>query len=768
MHVGGLPVSSVHRAAATQWPEERDPGERPSTRGSNEHSDHSGHLRSRSTAHTQSPKRLSVFSARSRSNTTTSTTSSRRSPVSSITSIDASSIPSTHEERTGSAFGSRNDKQESVTKSILTRGSRILRRQGSKFNIVATLDEEDEGDRERSKFEVSEIFNRSHKSRQTHAHEQLKRLISEPFDFHHLTHTSPSQFQSLDRARETDLVTEFSVIRASQRPETALKGIRAENLHSRECSSEDLTKYGVATLGEEASVDPSVPLSPSRGTFATRRDSARVVENFSRPGTRHVKSFPAPPNTSKLAASPDIPEPAPRVIDEILGMRARQIYPEDVYATEKPAGAAPLSPLSLEAMMFVADEEPIGTAASDCAGTTRSSLNAHPSDLEDVPEEDEVTYWHDSPEANVRTSPSPVPTHLRKPSLPPSILKPKSRLSVFVADELSKKFESLGSPTLPQCRLFQEPSPSGSEEFSGKSSVNMDSFENISECWDDDIDYCYEHAAEADCDFDWLRESFEEQERPVIQASKVEATEMMKNEQPRLLNPIRLGPSDLPTSDLDPSPNSARSPHTVETPSTGVALGKQIPQETLYEEFLEVDGASDRHFSFCSPATFHSIEQPVSPRSSFSPISKCNSQESFMLSRAASIVRKHRSSVSTTSVPELVHSSTSSREYMMPESMSSFEQLIPPTPASGRPTSIHRQTKSLAPDIENHIIFRKGSNASFDTTDMGSSTASLTHDRVRSSSEIEVRDLHSARQPSSLKGTSRGKGRASYSLFPTS
>jgi hypothetical protein len=36
------------------------------------------------------------------------------------------------------------DKQDKPSRSFLARGSRILRRQGSKINIVATLDEEDE------------------------------------------------------------------------------------------------------------------------------------------------------------------------------------------------------------------------------------------------------------------------------------------------------------------------------------------------------------------------------------------------------------------------------------------------------------------------------------------------------------------------------------------------------------------------------------------------------------------------------------------------
>jgi hypothetical protein len=53
-------------------------------------------------------------------------------------------------------LGVRSDKDKS--RSFLARGSRILRRQGSKINIVATLDEEDEADRERPR--ERELFGR--------------------------------------------------------------------------------------------------------------------------------------------------------------------------------------------------------------------------------------------------------------------------------------------------------------------------------------------------------------------------------------------------------------------------------------------------------------------------------------------------------------------------------------------------------------------------------------------------------------------------------
>jgi RNA polymerase-associated protein CTR9 len=88
-----------------------------------------------------------------------------------MTSADAASLPYSSEDRAISAGirSDRHERHESMTKSLFSRGSRILRRQGSKFNIAATLDEEDEVEREKSRFEVSEIFSRHHKTRQSNA-----------------------------------------------------------------------------------------------------------------------------------------------------------------------------------------------------------------------------------------------------------------------------------------------------------------------------------------------------------------------------------------------------------------------------------------------------------------------------------------------------------------------------------------------------------------------------------------------------------------------
>ncbi|CAI7642571.1 unnamed protein product [Penicillium glandicola] len=726
-----------------------DGSDRPSTNSSNEHPEHAAHIRSKSIAHAHSPKRLSVFGGRSRSNTTTST--SRLSPSASMTSTD-SSIAS--DERTSSSLGLRSDKQDKQDKpsrSFLARGSRILRRQGSKINIVATLEEEDEADRERARPE-RELFGR--RSRHTDNSERLKSLISDPFDFHHLTHTNPSQFQALDQTRENDLVTEFSAIRASQRPQTDLKGIRAEDIHFRNFSCDDLRSLGTATTVDVPSVSP--PASPKAYQHHSRRES-RINENFSRPVSRYPRSSPAtpPPPAVPENPPPETGEPAPRAIDEILGLSTAMTYPECLQ--------------SVQPTRFFSPESTDGSART-------SSMNSH-YDLEDVPEEEEGTRFWDTPESSRRphshstsqTSPPPANTQS------PSTSEHKAPLSICVAEELSRKFsEALGSPTLPQ-HLLNTPRAqvqvTPPEPIAG---LHQFSYENeMYDSWDADIDYCYEHAAESTSNFDWSRTSLEDAP-PKVGVACSEGPWLSPKS--RHLQPSPLSTSALPTPDLEPSPAQSAPSHLAATPSTAdyeqefiargadyfhpvsssilPSMGKQISHEPLYEEYMTTDGESDRHFPFSQ-----GMMGPISPRSSFSPISKCNSQESLMLSRAASIVRKHRSSVSTTnSVPDLIHSLSSSRELMPTDRMTAGEALTRPTSSSH-----HRQTKSLA---EAHLLLQGGSSTSLEGADL---TMSL-HDRAKSISEVESQPMkfEAPLPPVPTKNPSRRKARSpSYSLFPT-
>jgi hypothetical protein len=502
-------------------------------------------------------------------------------------------------------------------------------------------------------------------------------------------------------------------------------------------------------------------------------------------------------------------EPAPRAIDEILGLSSQPTYPEHVYGnTDDVEHSSSLPQFRVEGIFSFQPEHSVTAEANTeriDADASSVSLSSLKSVLEEVPEEQGITQWHESPEPNADTAMPPSSSQIDSPAdVPiPSVPRCKSQLSICVADELSKKFsEALGSPTLPQYRLFQD---AGDQVVGGpirrRSSARPNpAYETIYESWDADIDYCYEHAAESTFDFDWSSNSLDEARPADHDDDHRAASGGAANEgnDPGLLHPIQLNTSRLPSPESDPSPaRSFLSSQVAVTPSSAdyeseiistggdyfqpvsssifpSAIGKQMTQDTLYEEYLAADAESDRHFSFCAQGLIHAMDQPVSPRSSFSPISKCNSQESLILSRAASIVRKHRSSVSTGSVPELVHSLASSRELPSMESLASTEQSGYTAPSlAGRTEvpSLHRQTKSLAREIERQIMTRAENNSRPGSADPAR-TSGPVHDRSKSTSDVgAARTIKSNTSaplpPIPVKSPNRRKGRTSYSLFPT-
>ena len=107
---------------------------------------------------TDGPKRLSIFGGKSRNNTITST-ASYQSSFSSITYVEQP------DGRLVSSLGL--ERPESVAKSLIHRGSRILKRQNSKFSLASTLALEEEQDVEKTKyrFEVVELFQRGSRGR---------------------------------------------------------------------------------------------------------------------------------------------------------------------------------------------------------------------------------------------------------------------------------------------------------------------------------------------------------------------------------------------------------------------------------------------------------------------------------------------------------------------------------------------------------------------------------------------------------------------------
>jgi hypothetical protein len=150
------------------WQDDVDSSsQRPPTSSTSDFSEHSFHSRSKSSVNVNSPKRLSMFS-RTRSNTA-NVSSTRQIPTESLTYGEQYTSPTTatHDEKAS----------EKVARSLLVRGSRILRRQVSKLNVIATtLEEEDDYGKSAGRFEVSKVFQRAPKLKKNDSSRPLPEL----------------------------------------------------------------------------------------------------------------------------------------------------------------------------------------------------------------------------------------------------------------------------------------------------------------------------------------------------------------------------------------------------------------------------------------------------------------------------------------------------------------------------------------------------------------------------------------------------------------
>ncbi|EER40805.1 conserved hypothetical protein [Histoplasma capsulatum H143] len=759
----------------------------------------------RSRSATRSPIRLSVFGARSRSNTATSSSSSFKSPASSMTSVDTGSRRSSQDGRTPSSSISASEKEAVTTKSILSRGSRILRRKGSKFSISSTLtlDEEDEMARgahsASQKTDALGIFYRSHRSRHSDTH-ALKKNISDPFDFQHVTHTSPSQLPPLNNCHLHDIVTEFSVIRASQRPGSELKGIRAERLHSENSSSDNISTNNDAILrtwdskfqhSHSPPRSPNARTSPNSHSNLQSNRNSRSVENFSRPVSRlsRQQSSPSmipPPRSSSKLATPDIPEPSPQTIDALLGLHSTFVVPETMYDDTQEQQLPKLDLPSVFPGVGNAitpdDDEPV------MARTPPS--NIHTFDLADVPEEDETAASRNSEARNSVLATSSEPFRFGQSTPRVDFDKPLPAVPFFCTEEraLNKRRSILQRPA-----------------------------DDLS--WEDDIDYCYEHAAESNSNFDWQRTSFEELVmRERLESLTIRATPVADS--PSAIGTEKFAePTDLQNQESqDASEHSDRqsinentatvplfiaasydvSPITATSllpcvqvnplsqtdyfraehvPIVAAPFGDDMVSNQAYDELIPGGQKIDEHYPLYFPIQ---VDEPVdSSRGSCSPISKCNSQESIILSRAASVARKHRSSVSTISVPELVHSSNRSHPAVDHDSMpSASEQQMKKIASRPPPIAIHQRSKSLARELTQ----RSAPILSADSVDGYNSEVSSVpkmpyHDRAKSVSALDLCQPTSPvktktpetrkRSATVTRGPSGRKARKSYSLFPT-
>ncbi|KAJ4354042.1 uncharacterized protein N0V89_005775 [Didymosphaeria variabile] len=540
------------------------------------------------------------------------------------------------------------------------------------------------------------------------AAQNLKNRISSPFDFQHLTHTNRHHFAALEEATENELAAGFRAVRASQAPRRNLNGIKAQDLHSSNCSEEDLVGLERRSISAmelrpppdfiDHVVEAQEPAASPESSMRPSLRQSRSVESFSRPGVnarthRHTQSANPPPRGSSrppVAGHDDA--------QDTVSMR-----------TNRQSGVwdslAPLSPTRMGGALSSMAEEPdyVGHAL-----TTPDDSAIHPftppfsPGLEDVAEE---------PERFISPRPAPPPP-TKSPKSPRSPRSPShGSFSLSQRSPVAKSHARRDSHVLPKQLNTQSmmqsttqmsetlASPGLTRKYSIRKPPSARRKSNtwrvIEESWEDDIDYIYDNALEAECELDWdgnnddcdhSPEQQPHQQRTTIASSSSAVPSPMIEEEPPLSPSLFAGnfrasllvPNMNNVPDLEPRSAISSSTTSVQTPSDyfnpqgpfGEAgrfsftpsLKEQIPREDMYDNLLADYEGSDKHFPLLEP--IRSVAS--STRSSHVRASKCSSYDSSMISSGHGsgswTAGIRRSAGSAGSLPELVHSSRAPRQ----------------------------------------------------------------------------------------------------------
>jgi hypothetical protein len=655
-------------------------------------------------AYTEQMKRSSIFGNNSRTNTFSSATSSSRSRESTAPSTDNLSLSrrSSNRSNTSSMPSVRSERPESVAifGSIFSRAGRKVRR----GNDAAGLN------RSSSSLAISAVGESTFEEGSAKEYyygkgrsPRRKHLISGPYNFQHVTHTRQDHLPNLKRASRMQLVSEFSAIRASQSPTKGeLKGIRAEDLHFENFSSEALVAEQPAPAPQSSPKSPRqrsvlrksvTPPQPQRAmSYAKSHDNLRIPPpRPPRSPLSHACPIAPPARTSSRTASILF-----NTFDPLATTTIERPYTNNGF--RRPAPFSLPSPAPPSSSWREHQEgnssRPVSHAVTipgDEAWPLTASLTGN-FELADVQEEDEEVISRKS-RASVASS------ELRMSQSVPAL----RRLSYEQANDL---FENRMTTTLGR-------SPSGETVVPRKTPLSL-GFQLVHDSWEDDIDYCYEHEVEADCDYQWDRCSMEEervtnevaqaqpQPQPILELHLQDEERVYHGRfRPSLLTPT---PFDLPelspmsnasTASSHPrtpsnflQPNHARSPSHASSfkESHGFHLSPTLLIPTDFQLHMEQDEIYHEHYNTVPGSAAIFVQEPY--QHSISPIdegtsstasyrssnfsrgsarssssTRIGSQDYMMLlGRTGNLSEEHRSVGSASSLPDLIPSTARQSE----------------------------------------------------------------------------------------------------------
>jgi hypothetical protein len=623
-------------------------------------------------AYTEQMKRSSIFGNNSRSNTFSSSSPSSSFRSSSYASTEALSLSRKSSGRSTKSRMtlSRSERPDStqIFGSIFSRGGRKLRRGNSIIDGIA-----EEGNAR------DHYYGRASGSRRG-IHTKGRHHISAPYNFQHVTHTHRENMPNLHTSPR-ELQSEFSALRASQLPTHGeLKGIRAQDLHFENFSSEALN-----VLAEE---EEHAPSTSSLSKVMHRKSSRSLSVQRTVPHTKsHDNLRAAPPRPPRSPLSPKCPIELPvRTSSRTASVLFDTFDPLATTTVDRPqtsGGFRRPTPFSLptpspESAIWNASQEGLPetdesmshalTTPGDEAWPLTASLNgSFGFELPDVQEEEEAGPRNSRTSFELRASKS----------------SPALRNEALAQAE--EPFDMKLSSTLVQTQMKAGPPLSPGFRFEDES-------------WEQDIDYCYEHEIEADCDYQWDRCSMEEStvvEGPPLALHLEDDDRSVYHGRfrPSLLIPSAFDVPELsPMSNMSANSSNPRTPQNfgcVRSPSQASSFKEShgftlsptllIPSDFQAQMDQETYAAYNGHFgkdstsaTIIDPESFRAPNSPideasssvVSYRSSNFSRGSARSSSSTRLSSATSRFSgdAYRSISSSSSLPDLIASGLSKQE----------------------------------------------------------------------------------------------------------
>ncbi|KAI4287874.1 MAG: hypothetical protein L6R35_002866 [Caloplaca aegaea] len=755
--------------------------------------------------HTDANKRLSLLKMRSRSNTSLGHLPS----PSLLTNSQRAGHDDTEEARLESGW-SDSDHSDSPTKSWVAKGSKMLKKQNSKFSLSSSrrstwVEETDEVNKQHPEVPLRNS-NKHGRMYSTGSNHPVRPgiSISRPYNFQHLTHTQAHQFTDLHRASQHKLISDFSAIRAAQEPQMVLQGIPTEDVRSpnsqpsRPASREPVTPPSLSPTKHHILQSTR----PSSIRLSERLSRSRSMDNFSQPSPRAYRS---PPATSPARSSPrNATHPAFDFFSEVhhatpeeRELLSQHSNPNDVIGLlHGPALHDRVEDRSLPHAI---------TTSDDIALTLKPSpVRRNTLFLADVPEEDELRSIR--PVSNEGFRPVTADVTLRHVTSFPSTggsmrCRRASRLSGVLPVErfqFQEYFSSLDSAdeadVSMRCRMSQRISP----ELKG-----------IDPCWEEDIDYCYQHEAEADCEFDWDRGSMDDTLKyytsakvearpqaslqtsekldipahgwinpannlPRLQTSLPELTYSTTNSAKSSMASLRgpLTPSkQLPSPHkIRPALQSSRSTDALNMDSLSDCNLTWIPKDTLAQA-RSWDHANNFNYPFNNLIISGSSTR-TSLRSSRPTPRTSRSSDYVMLSASSSTAPSRRNTSSSGSLPELVYSKNHQQQaIVVTEEVADMIAALPATNAHDMVESTQSHTNTSKNGLV-HSPLRKDptiSGTTFGNRGQGSesSTDAASMDPILSVASFANKLRSTSIASSSSGSSSKRTSRASYSLFPS-